>query len=175
MTALGLAMAGVAFADRLPWRISPRPSAVTQRPTTLAPVASHDLTTDPAAARRDPMGLMQALADRRARTMTSQAPAELESLDVAGSVAMRDDAALLRDLAAHHRSYRDVVLRVRSARCVECTATTARVDAAVDTTAYTVVDAEGVARHERLPPAPALRFSLRWHDAGWRIEEVSAP
>jgi hypothetical protein len=105
--------------------------------------------------------------------MTSQAPAELESLDVAGSVAMRDDAALLRDLAAHHQSYRDVVLRVRSARCLECTATTARVDAAVDTTAYTVVDAGGVARHERLPPAPVMRFSLRWHDAGWRIEEVS--
>ncbi|HEV7172236.1 serine/threonine-protein kinase [Pedococcus sp.] len=175
MTALGLAVAGVAFADHLPWRIPPHPSAVPQRPRTLVSVTPRDLTTDPAAARRDPVGLMQALADRRARTMTSRVPAELESLDVTGSVAMRDDAALLRDLAAHHRSYRDVAFRVRSARYVECTATTAQIDAAVDTTAYTVDDAGGVVRHERLPPAPVVRFSLRWQDAGWRIEEVSAP
>ena len=182
MTAVALTVAGFSFADRLPWRGTAHPARVTSpkapvvrstRPST-APSAVRDPTSDPTAARRDPVGLMQALADRRARAMTSRVPAELESLDLAGSVALRDDEALLRDLAAQHRSYRDVVLRVRGARCVECTATTARVDAAVDTTAYTVVDAGGVTRHERLPPAPVMRFSLRWHDSGWRIERVAA-
>jgi hypothetical protein len=183
VTALGLAVAGVAFAGRLPWHHPAVPAerrsleavaTVTSARPSPAPAADREPTTDPAAARRDPRALMQALADRRARAMTGGAPGALDALDVPGSAAMRDDAAVLAALAARHRSYRDVVFRVRTARCVECTATAARIDAAVDTTAYTVVDAGGVARHERLPPAPVMRFALRWHEGGWRIEEVRA-
>lgn len=176
-----LAVAGVSLADRLPWR-RPSPEPVGQPAASRARETSHrsatstaptDLVTDPTAARRDPRGLMQALADRRARAMTSRSSGDLAALDVPGSVAMSSDSAMFADLTAHQRSYREVVLRVRTARCVECTTGAARIDAAVDTTAYTVVDSMGVARHERLPAAPVLRFSLRWQDGGWRIEQVS--
>jgi hypothetical protein len=202
LTAVGLTVCGVAFAGRLPWRghsarvaIQPRvdsstglPSvnASTMLPVVTAPAAPllrtpgtstatpRDLATDRAAVRRDPRDLMQALADLRARVMTNGAPADLAALDVFGSAALRGDQATLADLAADHRTYRDVVLRVRTARCVDWTTTTARVDATVDTTAYTVVDATGVARHESLPPAQPLRFTLRWQDGRWRIEQVRA-
>jgi hypothetical protein len=116
---------------------------------------------------------MQALADRRALVMTNGRPDELVGLDVVGSAAWHTDTTLLADLRRHGRSYRDVAFVVRQARTNAFDAQVATIEAVVDTAAYSVGDAAGTTTHAAIA-GRLMRFSLRWQDQRWRIEQVGA-
>lgn len=137
------------------------------------PLQGGDLAANHDAPRRDPRGLMQALADRRALVMVHGRADELAGLDVAGSEALRTDTSALTDLRHRGRTYREVVFVVRQARTLSFQAPSATIEAVVDTAAYTVVYAAGAARHAATGGGP-MRFSLRWQEERWKIERVSA-
>ncbi|WP_230209241.1 serine/threonine-protein kinase [Nostocoides sp. HKS02] len=136
-----------------------------------------DLASDRLAARRDPRGLLQALADRRAAALNGARDTDLAGLadlDVAGSPAQAADLALVDAVRARHQSYRGVRLRVGSAHALATVpGARATIDAVVDTSAYAVVDPAGVARPVAAARGAPMRFSLRWVDGGWRVEEVA--
>ena len=142
------------------------------QPTAARTALDADLVASRDSPRRDPRGLMQALADRRALVMMRGRADELGSLDVAGSAALASDTTVLTDLRSRGQSYRDVALVVRQARTTSFDAPVAVIDAVVDTAAYTVVDAAGATPHEATTGG-RLRFSLRWQEQRWKIERVS--
>lgn len=135
--------------------------------------ARRDLAADQSAPQTDPRGLMAALAALRAEVMMSRSAGALSRLDVPGSAALAQDAALLRDLAASDQTWEGVALSVASARTVWQTATTAAVDAVVGTAAYRVVDPSGRAQARPAEAGQELRYELRWTSGRWRVDSVT--
>lgn len=133
-----------------------------------------DAAADKGAPHRDPRALMQSLADRRARLMSSGSAEGLEVLDVPDSAAMASDRASLAALLAAGERYRDVRFTVRSARLVASHGEVASVEAVVDTSAHVVVREPGSARPQPQAAGEPMVFSLRWGEARWRIESVRA-
>lgn len=131
-----------------------------------------DVRRDSSAPRRDPAGLMQALAEERARVMVVGDPARLGSLDLPGSSAWRADAALLQRAAAVGQRYESVLLSVRSARALRARADAARLAAVVETVGYTVVTGDGRRSRPAREPGQELLFELRWASGAWLIEAV---
>ena len=135
--------------------------------------APQDLAAERTAPQTDPRGLMAALAVVRAEVMMSRSAGALARLDVPGSAALAQDAALLRDLDASGQSWEGVELRVTSARTIRHTATTAVVDAVVRTAAYRVVDAAGRAQARPAAAGEELRYELRWTSGRWRVDSIT--
>lgn len=133
-----------------------------------------DPTSDPTAPRRDVRGLLAALAAQRAAVMGSGDPSGLSRLDAPGSPALASDTAALRELADAGTRYAGVRFTVASARLASATATTAVVDARVDTAAYRVVSATGTTTR-RATTGPVLRFRLVWVDGRWKVAQVERP
>ena len=131
-----------------------------------------DVRCDSSAPSRDPVRLMQALADERARVMVAGDPARLRRLDLLGSSAWRADAALLQRAAAAGQRYERVALSVRSARPVRARADAATLAAVVETVGYTVVTRDGRRSAPAREPAQELLFELRWASGAWLIEAV---
>jgi hypothetical protein len=142
---------------------------------TPEPVASRaDIATDQTAPQRDPRGLMIALSTLRAEVMMSRSATALARLDAPGSGALAQDAALLRELEASGRTWQGVELTVRSARSVTHTATSATVDAVVETAAYRVVDRSGRAQALSAEAGEEMRFKLIWSAGRWRMESITS-
>jgi len=156
--------------------------ATSARPGGGAPsVTLPDLSADLLAPQRDPRGLMQALADRRASVVTTGDRAGLSLLDVPGSPAMAADTKLLEDLRAAGESYDGVGLLVRTSRVVTSVSSPGgrqqdmvAVEAAVDTTAYTLIGVSGTRQARPALRGAEMRFDLRWVDGRWLIERVTA-
>jgi serine/threonine protein kinase len=151
----------------------PWTAAAPNPPTPPTTTQNADLATNRDSPRRDPRGLMQALAARRALVMMRGRAEELGTLDVAGSAALATDTTLLTDLRSRGQSYRGVALVVRAARTSSFDTRSAVIDAVVDTAAYTVVDAAGATRHAGTTGA-RMRFTLRWQEQRWKVERVGA-
>lgn len=134
--------------------------------------ARGDVRRDASAPSRDPVGLMQALAEERARVMVVGDPARLRSLDLQGSSAWKADAALLERAAAAGQRYERVLLSVRSARALRARADAATLAAVVDTVGYTVVTGDGRRSTPAREPGQELLFELRWASGAWLIEAV---
>lgn len=163
-----------------PSLVPSRVPSLSQPPVALAssppPRTGHDVRgdvrRDSSAPRRDPAGLMQALAEERARVMVVGDPARLGSLDLPGSSAWRADAALLQRAAAVGQRYESVLLSVRSARALRARADAATLAAVVETVGYTVVTGDGRRSRPAREPGQELLFELRWASGAWLIEAV---
>jgi hypothetical protein len=141
---------------------------------TSEPVASRsDPATDQTAPQRDPRGLMVALSTLRAEVMTSGSLPDLARLDAPGSAALAQDRALLTDLEASGQSWQGVALTVTSARTVKHRATSATVDAVVQTAAYRVVDGSGRVQQRPAVTGEEMRFSLDWSTGRWRVASIT--
>ena len=117
---------------------------------------------------------MAALGALRAEVMMARSAAALARLDVAGSAAFNQDAAMLHDLDASRQSWQFVELVVTSARTITYTATTASVAAVVGTAAYRVVDASGRAQPRPAVQGQELVYELRWVSGRWRVDSIAA-
>ncbi|MEO6413036.1 MAG: serine/threonine-protein kinase [Pedococcus sp.] len=149
-------------------------AAPTTTSATPEPVASRsDPATDQAAPQRDPRGLMVALSTLRAEVMTSGSLPDLARLDAPGSEALAQDTALLKDLEASGQSWQGVALTVTSARTVKHSATSATLDAVVQTAAYLVVDGSGRALPRPAVMGDEMRFSLDWSAGRWRVASIT--
>jgi hypothetical protein len=105
--------------------------------------------------------------------MMSRSATALARLDAPGSAALSQDAALLRDLDASGRTWQGVTLTARSARSVTHTATSATVDAVVETAAYRVVDRSGRAQALPAVAGEEMRFELVWSAGRWHVESIT--
>ncbi|TPG18347.1 serine/threonine-protein kinase [Pedococcus bigeumensis] len=173
---LGLGVGGLMAAGRLttPDWVHPSQDRAAGRPSILEPVASgFDPATDQDAPQRDPRGLMMALSTLRADLMTSAELTDLARLDAPGSEALAQDTALLKGLAASGQSWQGVVLTVTSARAVTHTATSATVDAVVQTSAYRLVDRSGRAQQRPAVAGEEMRFALVWSAGRWRVASIT--
>jgi serine/threonine protein kinase len=145
---------------------SPRPSSSPSRSL------RRDPATDRGSPQRDPRGLMQSLADRRAAVMTSASQAALSELDVQHSAAMAADRSLVRSLVTAGERYAEVRLTVRSARPVSSDGDTVRVEAVVDTSAHVVLDRAGRATPRAAVTGQPMVFTMQWASGRWRIASV---
>jgi eukaryotic-like serine/threonine-protein kinase len=187
---VGLVGAGLMAGGQLPtpaWLSAPRRSPgsghhsanrvlpVSQPPpTTRAPSEPPaDLATDRRAPERDPRGLMQALADLRARTMTSGSTHDLAALDAPQSAALAQDRSQLEDMREAGESYVGVHLSVRRARVLSVAKEKVTLEAVVDTAAYRVVRKSGRAQPRRAAAGEQMRFALHWVDGRWRVATVT--
>jgi hypothetical protein len=140
---------------------------------TPARVARTPPTTVHGAAADDPRGLMQALADLRARAVERASTGDLTELDAPGSPALATDRGVLAGLGRSRVRYLGVRLTVRRAVLTSAAADRAVVEAVVDTAAYRVVDAAGASRTAPAVRGQPMRFDLRWVDGRWRVHAVS--
>ena len=162
------------------------PAAAVRAAPAPSPPGASTSGGGPATSRRapaeDPLGLMQALADLRARAVVTGSPSDLALLDAPGSPALAADRAAVTELARSRVRWAGVRLTVRRAVPAASTADGAAVDAAVeavvdavvDTAAYRVVDERG---GDVVVPAAGgqpMRFHLRWVDGRWRVQAVAA-
>jgi hypothetical protein len=173
---LGLGVGGLMAAGRLttPDWVHPSQDRAAGRASILEPVASGlDPATDQDAPQRDPRGLMMALSTLRADLMTSGELTDLARLDASGSEALAQDTALLKGLAASGQSWQGVALTVTSARSVTHTATSATVDAVVETSAYRLVDRSGHAQQRPAVAGEEMRFALVWSAGRWRVASIA--
>lgn len=159
-------------------RTTQRPVAVASSSTPLGPVRAQpaqrgrDPVTDRLAPARDPRAVMQSLSDLRATAMARNDAALLGRLDAPGSPALRQDAALLAEAGAAHRTYRHVDLHIVRARTVDADGAHATIDAVVDTAPYHVVSRSRTTWHPAVA-AQSLRFVLSWSGGRWRVHSVA--
>ncbi len=137
------------------------------------PVASAALVADPAAPRSDPAGLLAALVERRAAAWRVGRVGGLGDVDAPRSAALARDTALLAEVQRAGLRYRGLRYVVVTATPVRVAATTARLSARVDTTAYVIEGAGTELARPREAGERAL-VDLVWTSAGWRVREVSA-
>ena len=148
-------------------------SSATAAAPAPAPAPVRDPLVDPRAPRDQPVRLMQALSDLRARAMESSSLADLARLDAPGSPALAADSATLRRLGQEGGSYEGVRLVVRRAGATTVTPRSATVEAVVDTAAYRVVGA-GSTRTAAAVAGQRLRFALVWTQGRWLVDRVEA-
>ncbi len=149
------------------------PAPATRNATPEQVASRSDPATDKIAPQRDPRGLMVALSTLRAEVMTSGSLPDLAQLDAPGSEAFAQDTALLKGLAASGQSWQGVALSVTSARTVSQIATSATVDAVVQTAAYRVVDGSGRAQQRPAVGGEEMRFTLDWSAGRWRVASIT--
>lgn len=135
--------------------------------------SARDPLVDPRAPSNQPVRLMQALSDLRARAMQSSSVADLARLDAPGSPALAADSATLADLREAGRAYEGVRLLVRRAEAMRVAQRSATVEAVVDTTAYRVV-AAGETSTRSAVGGQRLRFALVWTHGRWLVDRVEA-
>ncbi len=144
------------------------PSASARRPP------ARDVTTDPQAPRGDPVALLQALVDRRARALTERDPDALPAVHSQGSATLRADQQLLRALSDNAQTYAGLRLSVATARPVSVGADRAVLRARVDVAAYEVVTA-GQRVQRSGGRGMELDFTVRRLPQGWRLASVTDP
>jgi hypothetical protein len=121
----------------------------------------------------DPVSVIRALSELRARAWTTGDARRLAACDAPGSAALAHDRELLAHARRDGATYTGLAFRVVSASLQEVTDTTARVIARVDPTAYDLA-VGGRVTHVPARASPAVELRLRWSGRRWRVEEVRA-
>jgi hypothetical protein len=178
---------GAAFITEAPMTDSAATS--TEAPTTAAAVAAPAATTaalqhesdltvtsvSSDAVARDPVSLLQKVADRRAAALVAADPVLLVGAEPEGSSAHEGDASTIARLREQRQRYAELSFAVRSAEVVSAAATTVVLRAVVDRSAYAVAGEDGSSQRVDAGAGVPLRYTLTLHDGGWRLTEVGAP
>ena len=182
--ALALLLAGVLVASVVASRSqraaaepgTPAPAVATTRSTGSTTRASGstgpDLLTDRAAAGADPLGLMSALADRRAVVWRAGVAARLREVDAGGSVAMRRDTSALAQAQREGLHYLGLSFSVGATVVVAATPAAATLRTRVDTAAYDVVWPDGDRTARPASRGAEVLVDLVWTGQGWRVRDV---
>lgn len=139
----------------------------------VGPTTPQRILADHARLTADPVAVIRALSELRARAWTAGDERLLAACDAPGSPALAHDRELLAQARRRGATYRGVGFRVVSARLKEVTATTARLVARVDPTAYDRA-VLGRLTHVAARASPPVEFRLRWAGGQWLVEEVRA-
>lgn len=124
---------------------------------------------------RDPVSVLQQLADRRAAALTAADPVLLLRAEPEGSSAHRGDARTIARLREQRQRYVELAFAVRSAEVVTIAPTTAVLTAVVDRSAYGVVGEDGSTQRVEAGAGVPLRYTLTLGDGGWQLTEVGPP
>jgi hypothetical protein len=132
-----------------------------------------EILADHARLTADPVAVIRALSELRARAWTAGDEGLLAACDAPGSPALAHDRELLAQARRGGATYTGVGFRVVSAKLEEVTETRARLIARVDPTAYELA-VHG--RVTRVPAraSPSVELRLRWAGRQWLVEEVRA-
>lgn len=164
----------VALTSALGWHRLANAESARARVADGNPHASpQEVLADHARARGDPVAVVKALSELRARAWNAGDSRLLLACDAAGSAALAHDRELLRRASLSGATYEEVGFRVVWARLGDATQTAARIVARVDPTAYDVV-VSGRVTHVAARPAPPMEFRLRWVAGRWLVDEVRA-
>ncbi len=153
---------------------SAAPSETEAVPGTQPPIAT-DPVADLSGPLTDPDGLAQALSDLRAQAWLDLDPAILDTLNVAGSTAAREDAAALARARRDRLSYAGLDFTIRSATSASVGAPDAErvvLDAIVDTSAFTITRADGRTTRVAAASAAPVRMVLAWSGDRWQVAQV---
>lgn len=153
---------------------SAAPSETEAVPGTQPPIAT-DPVADLSGPLTDPDGLAQALSDLRAQAWLDLDPAILDTLNVAGSTAAREDAAALARARRDRLSYAGLDFTIRSATSASVGAPDAKrvvLDAIVDTSAFTITRADGRTTRVAAASAAPVRMVLAWSGDRWQVAQV---
>ncbi len=174
---LALLLAGVLVASV----VASRSQRAAAEPGTRAPAVATtratgstgpDLLTDQAAAGADPLGLMSALADRRAVVWRAGVAARLGEVDAGGSVAMRRDNSALAEAQREGLHYLGLSFSVGATVVVAATPAAATLRTRVDTAAYDVVWPDGDRTARPASRGAEVLVDLVWTGQGWRVRDV---
>jgi len=154
---------------------STSPAAVTTTAPPGGPAVSATLAAPVAAASRDPVGVLQQLADRRAAALMAADPALLAGVEPAGSSAHQSDRKVVERLREQRQRYADLAFVVRSAEVVSTAEGVVVLRAVVDRSAYRVVADGADAQAVDAAPGGPLQYTLSLADGTWRLTEVTTP
>ena len=124
---------------------------------------------------RDPVSVLQQLADRRAAALLAADPVLLVGAEPDGSSAHEADARTIARLREQRQRYVELAFAVRSAEVVSIAPTTVVLTAVVDRSAYGVVGEDGSTQRVEAGAGVPLRYTLTLGDGGWRLTEVGPP
>lgn len=126
------------------------------------------------APRRDPVGLVQSLADARARAWATGVAARLVEVDAPRSPALARDTEVLAGVQRAQQRYVGLSFAVREATVVAQSKSVTTVRARIDTGAHVVRDPGG---DEPRPAtsAAAVLLDLVHTASGWRVQDVRSP
>lgn len=141
--------------------------------STVGSTTPYRILADRARLTADPVAVIRALSELRARAWTAGDEELLAACDAPGSPAIAHDRELLEQARRSGATYTGVGFRVVSARLEEVTHTRARLVARVDPTAYELA-VRGRVTHVAARASPPVEFRLRWAGRQWLVEEVRA-
>jgi hypothetical protein len=124
---------------------------------------------------RDPVGVLQHLADQRAAALLAADPVLLVGAEPRGSGAHEGDAQTIARLRDQRQRYVELTFAVRSAEVVSAAPTMLVLRAVVDRSAYGVVGEDGSTQRVEAGSGVPLRYTLTLGDGGWRLTEVGPP
>lgn len=122
---------------------------------------------------RDPVALVQALADARAAAWSSGVAARLVGVDAPGSPAWVRDAAVLADVQRSGQRYVGLTFVVRRAEVVAAQSGSVTLRTRIDPGAHVVRSPSGELPRAAVAAAPVLLDLVRT-PAGWRVHDVRA-
>jgi hypothetical protein len=124
---------------------------------------------------RDPVSVLQQLADRRAAALMAADRVLLVGAERDGSSAHEADARTIARLREQRQRYVELAFAVRSAEVVSIAPSTAVLTAVVDRSAYGVVGEDGSTQRVEPGAGVLLRYTLTLGDGGWRLTKVGPP
>ncbi len=152
-------------------------STAAARPHEDAPAAGvvpPDLRTVPDAPHADPVGLVQSLADARARAWSTGVAARLLEVDASRSPALAHDTEVLVGVQQARQRYVGLTFVVRDAEVVTTKDAITTIRTRIDTRAHTVQGPSGEVERPAVTAGPVLLDLVRT-DSGWRVHDVRAP
>jgi len=167
---------GLLLAVLVPWQQLASAGAPDGQ-TPVAPQGTKGETTvlrDRSAAREAPRRLVQELTDLRQAMVVDLDESALVRLDEPGSPAAERDRELVAELRASGARYRGLRMTVRSVSLQSTSGDRAVVRTVVDESAYDVVGADGSRTSRSARRGQEVDLVLVWHDAAWRVRDVTA-
>ncbi|HET7279982.1 MAG TPA: serine/threonine-protein kinase [Dermatophilaceae bacterium] len=152
---------------------SPKTAGASAGASAVRSPTPQGILADQARLTADPVGVIRALSELRARAWTAGEEGLLAACDAPGSPALAHDRELLAQARRGGATYTGVGFRVVSATLEEVTDTRARLVARVDPTAYELA-VHGRVTHVPARASPPVEFQLRWAGRQWMVEEVRA-
>lgn len=142
-----------------------------------APTATHVVKADPRsradAPHRDPVGLVQSLADARAQAWATGIAARLVELDAPRSPALARDTEALAGVQQSGQRYVGLGFVVRDATVTSHGGGVVTIRTRIDTRAHVVRGPSGEVRRPAAAAAPVL-LDLVHTGSGWRVHDVRA-
>ena len=123
------------------------------------------------APRRDPLALVQALADARAAAWSSGVAARLVEVDAARSPALARDTEVLAEVQRSRQRYVGLDFVAREARVVSSEGEVVTIRTRIDTQAHVVRGPSGEVKRPASSASPVLLDLVRT-PSGWRVHDV---